>query len=214
MRLALFDIDDTLIRGDCEVLWSRYLTREGLYDMSEIERFCEEYHAGTLDYDAFTRFQLAPLAALGGEVVREHRERFLAEEIAPLVCELLQERIADHRERGDVLLAISAAHDFLAKPISRMAGIDAGLYTLAERDGRGFTGRTFGRACFREGKIGCLEDWLDENGVDWASLEDTWFYSDSHNDLPLLRKVAHPVVVRPDDALREVAARDDWELIE
>ena len=214
MRLALFDIDDTLIRGDCEVLWSRYLTREGLYDMSEIERFCAEYHAGTLDYDAFTRFQLAPLAALDAEVVREHRQRFLDDEIAPLVCELLQERVADHRERGDVLVAISAAHDFLAKPISRMAGIETGLYTLAERNGRSFTGRTSGRQCFREGKIGCLEDWLTENDLDWNDLEDTWFYSDSHNDLPLLRKVVHPVVVRPDDALRKVAERDAWELIE
>ncbi len=214
MRLALFDIDDTLIRGDCEVLWSRYLTREGLYDMSEIERFCADYRAGTLDYDAFTRFQLAPLAALGGEVVRKHRQRFLDEEIAPLVCDLLQERIADHRERGDVLLSISAAHDFLARPISRMAGIDADLSTRAERDGRGFTGRTTGRACFREGKIDCLDDWLAENEIDWDTLEDTWFYSDSHNDLPLLRKVANPVVVRPDDALRQVAIDDAWELIE
>jgi len=214
MRLALFDIDDTLIEADCEVLWCHYLTREGLFDMARIEQFERDYRAGELDYGEFISFQLAPLAQMEQGALYAHRETFLEGEIRPRLCSLLRERVRQHREAGDRLLAISAAHDFLADPIARMAGIDEGLYTQAERDESGFTGRFTGQACFQEGKILRLEAWLHAAGLSWDALADSWFYSDSHNDLPLLRRVRNPVVVRPDAKLRQVAEEGAWEVIE
>jgi HAD superfamily hydrolase (TIGR01490 family) len=213
-RLALFDLDDTLIRGDCEVLWSRFLTREGLHDMSRIEVFCEEYRAGTLDYGEFCAFQLAPLVKLGGERARELRHLFVETEVLPRLCETVVGRARAHLERGDRVLVVTAAQDFLARPIARLVGIEEGLYTRAERDGREFTGRTVGTPCFREGKITCLEEWRTELGLSWEALGETWFYSDSHNDLPLLRRVDRPVVVRPDERLAAVAAQEGWERLD
>lgn len=212
--LALFDVDDTLLRGDCEVLWSRFLTREGLHDMSEIERFCAEYRAGTLDYEEFCRFQLAPLVALGGERARELRGRFLEAEVLPRLCETVLTRVRAHLAAGDRVLVITAAQDFLGRPVARLAGIQEGLYTSAERVGREFTGRTIGTPCFREGKVRRLDEWLAEEGLDRGSLAEIWFYSDSHNDLPLLRSVDRPVVVRPDERLAAVASEQGWERLD
>jgi len=214
MRLALVDIDQTLILKDSETLWCRYLTRNGIYDMSRIEGFYRDYIAGQLDFDAFARFQLEPLARLDPELLRQHRARFLEEEIVPTLCETLRRRIADHQGRGDQVLVVSAAHDFLAAPIARMAGIEDGLFTMTEREGRGFTGRVRGLPCFREGKVKHVEAWLAERGLGWSDLEDSAFYSDSHNDLPLLRRVRRPVAVRPDAELLRVAREESWEVIE
>jgi HAD superfamily hydrolase (TIGR01490 family) len=214
MRLALFDIDDTLIRADCEVLWSRYLTRNGLHDMSRIDEFQDAYRRGTLDYGAFTDFQLAPLASIEEVALVSHRDHFLEAEIRPRVCKLLHGRVQWHQDRADRVLAVSAAHDFLAAPIAGMVGIDEGLYTAAERDESGYTGRVSGQPCFQEGKIARVEAWLAGRGAVWRELQGTWFYSDSHNDLPLLRRVDHPVAVRPDARLRRVAVDASWEVIE
>lgn len=212
-RLALFDLDDTLIHGDCEVLWARFLTREGLHDMSAIEGFCADYLAGTLDYDAFCRFQLEPLVALGGARSRELRHHFIESEVVPRLDEVAAGRVRQHLEAGDRVLVITAAQDFLGRPVARLAGIEEGLYTRSERAGEEFTGRTVGTPCFREGKVERLEEWLAAEGLRWDELEATWFYSDSHNDLPLLRRVDHPVVVRPDERLAAVARQESWETL-
>lgn len=214
MRLALFDIDETLIRCDSEFRWCRFLTSNGLYDMSDIDRFSDDYHAGELDFAAFSRFQLAPLVSLGQADLDSILQRFLTEEIGPEICDLLQSRVARHRAAGDTLLVVSAAHDFLAAPIARLAGIDDGLYTTAAHNGVGYTGGIVGEPCFQAGKIAHVTTWLGERGLTWSDLEDSWFYSDSHNDLPLLQLVTHPIAVRPDPTLRRVAERDAWEVIE
>ena len=213
MRLALFDIDDTLIRCDSEFRWCEFLTRSGLCDMSGIDRFCRDYEAGELNFDEFAHFQLSPLTLFETAEIEAHRDRFLAQEILPQICATVQERVAEHRARGDQILAVSAAHDFLAAPIARMAGIEEGLYTMAEHDGTRYTGSVAGTPCFRQGKCAHVDAWLAERGVEWSQLETSWFYSDSHNDLPLLRRVEHPVVVRPDEVLREVARAENWEVL-
>lgn len=214
MHLALFDIDETLIRKDCETLWCHYLTREGIYDMSRIEKFALDYQDGTLDFDAFARFQLEPLIRLSREELVHHRQTFLADEIFPTQCEIMSSRVAEHRERGDQLLVVSAAHDFLAEPVAEMIGISEGLFTVAEQEGCTYRGKVEGAPCFREGKVTKVTSWLAGKDLDWESLESSWFYSDSHNDLPLLKRVQHPVAVRPDQKLRQVALERDWEIIE
>lgn len=213
MRLALFDIDETLILDDSEVLWCRYLTRNDIYDMSRIEVFCQEYEQGQLDYDAFVSFQLEPLVALPEDALLKHRQAFLESEIAGRFCPMLAERIQEHRKQGHQVLVVSAAHDFLAAPITAMAGIEDGLFTMAERADTGYTGKLAGTPCFREGKVTCVTNWLEARDLDWTSVERSWFYSDSQNDLPLLEKVDHPIIVRPDPTLKAIASERGWELI-
>ncbi len=214
MQLALFDLDDTLILGDSEVLWSQYLDRHGVYDMSEIDRFMDEYGEGTLDFQRFMDFMLAPLAATPFEELEPLRAHFLSTEIEPRLANGGLERIEAHRQDGHTLLAISAAHDFLAAPIAELCGLEEGLFTTAERDGMNYTGRVAGVPCFREGKVASLSRWLGQHDLDWSGVEASWFYSDSHNDLPLLSQVHTPVAVRPDPRLRAVAASRGWEIVE
>ncbi|MFT7485755.1 MAG: HAD superfamily hydrolase (TIGR01490 family) [Candidatus Paceibacteria bacterium] len=214
MRLALFDIDGTLIRCDSEFRWCEFLTRNGLFDMSDIDRYCADYEAGQLDFEEFARFQLAPLAALDQDLLFDQRERFLREDIAPEICELLQQRIQVHRQRGDQVVSISAAHSFLADPIARMTGIEQNLCTIAAHDGQRFTGEVQGEPCFQEGKLVHIDNWLESQGMSWDQLEASWFYSDSHNDLPLLRRAETAIAVRPDKVLTRIAAELGWELIE
>ncbi len=214
MKLALFDIDDTLLCGDSESLWCEYLTSRGLFDMTGIERFIELYRNGGFDFDEFIRFQLRPLAELDTQVLLGHRADFLQGTIFPLIPDGMRERVEEHRARGHVLLAISAAHDFLALPITEHFRMDGGLCTVSERvDGR-YTGEISGTACFREGKITCLDEWLAQRSSDWGQVEESWFYSDSHNDLPLLERVDHPIAVRPDARLRLRAQAANWEILD
>lgn len=214
MRLALFDIDETILRGDSETLWCRYLTRNGIYDMSRIDEFVQDYYNGSLDFAAFMEFQLEPLAALPTKELLRHRATFLESEIVPAICTTLRERIDEHLRRDERVLTVSAAHDFLAAPITELFGIDEGLFTIAERHGDSFTGGVAGTPCYREGKIQHVTDWLEQEGTSWAELEASCFYSDSHNDEPLLRHVDRAVCVRPDARLRQVAAKLDWEVID
>lgn len=214
MQLALFDLDDTLILGDSEVLWSHYLDRNGVHDMAEIDRFIGEYREGTLDFERFARFMLSPLTAIPLERMERLRDRFLVDEIEPRLANGGLARIESHRERGHTLLAISAAHDFLAEPISRRCGFEEGLFTIGERAGAEYTGQIDGTPCFCEGKVAKLDAWLERRGLDWSSVEASWFYSDSHNDLPLLERVHTPVAVRPDEKLRAHARSLGWEIVE
>lgn len=214
MQLALFDIDDTLVRGDSEELWCRFLTDREVWDLSGIDRYVRDYAAGTLDIGAFMAFILAPLTALPLEELREQRARFLEEEIRPRLSVEGCRRVEAHRARGHAVLAVSAAHDFLAAPIAALCGIDEGLWTVGEREGERYTGRIAGTPCFREGKIARLDDWLASRGASWDEVAESWFYSDSHNDLPLMQRVDTPVAVRPDPELRERATRLGWEIVE
>ena len=212
MRLALFDIDGTLIQNDSEVAWCRHLTRHEAFDMSGIDAYMHSYVHGGFDFDEFMRFQLEPLTRVEQGRLESLRELFLEEEIRPEVSPSMLARIVEHRERGHALLAVSAAHDFIAAPICALLGLDEGRFTRGELlEGR-HTGRYVEPPCFGAGKITHVDAWLDERGSSWAEVEESWFYSDSYNDLPLLERVDHPVAVRPDDRLRAAASAAGWEI--
>lgn len=214
MRLALFDLDQTLIQSDSEVGWCEFLTRRGLYDMSAIEGFMHSYEHGDFDFDEFMAFQLAPLTKLGDAQLEELREVFVEEVVLPTVSPSMHERLREHRTKGHTLLAVTAAHDFIARPICEAFDLDGGLYTQGERrDGR-YTGRVQGTPCFAAGKILRVDAWLAERELGWVDVEESWFYSDSYNDLPLLQLVDHAVAVRPDDRLRAEAQARGWEIHE
>lgn len=211
MSLAIFDLDNTLLGGDSDYLWGRFLVEQGIVDAAHYERenqrFYDEYKAGQLDIHEFLRFSLAPLAAHDPDTLKAWRRRFMEEKIRPIMLPEAGELLARHRQQGDYLLIITATNRFVTGPIAEALGVDDMLATEpAMKNGR-YTGEVSGIPCFRQGKVARLEKWLADNGM---NLEDSWFYSDSHNDLPLLELVTHPVAVDADETLSEHAIQKGW----
>ena len=211
MALALFDLDNTLLGGDSDYLWGRFLVEQGIVDGDAYEQqnqiFYDQYKAGTLDIQAFLAFSLRPLAAHPPALLYAWREEFLTRLIDPIVLPEARALVQRHRAAGDTLVIITATNRFVTAPIAARFGIEHLIATEAEmHDGR-YTGRSVGIPCFQGGKVERLQQWLREQGAD---LADSWFYSDSHNDLPLLERVAHPVAVDPDDKLAQHARRRGW----
>lgn len=214
MALALFDLDNTLLAGDSDYEWGQFLVERGVVDADvhaeANRRFYEAYKAGTLDILEFCRFAFRPLAENRIEVLRAWREDFIATRIRPLIQPAARELLARHREAGDTLMIVTATNSFVTRPIADELGVERLLATEPEwRDGR-YTGELSGTPCFREGKVKRLNVWLAETG---ESLDGSWFYSDSHNDLPLLERVDHPVAVDADVPLTEHAERKGWPVI-
>jgi len=214
MRLALFDLDHTLITGDSDHMWGDYMIERGLVEREhhkrQNDRFYEDYKAGTLDIAAYTRFALEPLVRLGAERLLPLRTEFVATRIDPIVAPAAPALIERHRIQGDELAIITATNRFVTEPIAQLLGIDELLATDPEQvDGR-YTGNIAGVPCYREGKVTRLEQWLAQRG---ERVEHITFYSDSHNDLPLLRHVQAPFAVDPDATLRAEAQRRGWPII-
>lgn len=214
MTLALFDLDNTLLAGDSDHAWTEFLIGRGVVDgeayRSRNDRFYAQYKAGTLDIHEFLRFQLAPLAAYEPERLEAWHAEFMAECIRPMISVQARALVEEHRGRGDTLVIITATNDFVTAPIAAEFGVGHLIATRAERDGGRYTGRVEGVPCFREGKVARLLEWLSERG---DTLAGSFFYSDSHNDLPLLTQVEHPVAVDPDARLRAHAQAQGWPIL-
>jgi len=213
MNLAIFDLDNTLIAGDSDYLWGEFLVEQGVVEpayFAENDRFYQEYKAGRLDIGEFLRFALKPLSEHALEVLQAWREQFIAEKIRPILLPAAQDLIERHRAGGDLPLVITATNRFVTEPIVGLYGIEHLIATLPElADGR-YTGDFVGEPCFREGKVKRLEAWLQEHQ---CGLEGSWFYSDSHNDIPLLSVVSNPVAVDPDETLAAYAQEQGWPVI-
>jgi len=212
--LAIFDLDNTLIAGDSDHLWGEFLVDQGLVDADEYRRGNDLYYAqyleGSLDIFEFLAFSLAPLARIEQVNLMALRERFVVERIHPIILPAAKALVEQHRQAGDALMVITATNSFITRPIVDLLGIDTLIATDPEvRDGR-YTGAVDGIPCFKEGKVQRLRSWLAGHDVD---LEQSSFYSDSHNDLPLLQLVGRPVAVDPDDKLRDHALRALWPVI-
>ncbi len=211
MSLAIFDLDNTLLGGDSDYLWGRFLCEQGIVDADHYERenqrFYDEYKAGTLDIFEFLTFSLAPLAEHDNGQLEAWHQQFMREKITPIMLPKAVYLLQKHRNRGDYLLIITATNRFVTAPIAEALGVDELLATDPEMvDGR-YTGRVAGTPCFQHGKVERLEAWLRGNG---RNLADSWFYSDSHNDLPLLEMVTHPVAVDADETLSDHAEARGW----
>lgn len=214
MALAIFDLDNTLISGDSDYLWGKYLVAAGLVDRDfyerENQRFYDEYRKGTLNIYEFLDFSLRPLAHNSLERLLELRERFIIEMIAPIILPAAVALIDKHRQQAHIPLIITATNHFVTEPIARIFGVEHLLATDPEViDGR-YTGRVTGTPTFREGKVTRIRQWLSQNN---SNLADSWFYSDSHNDLPLLEMVTNPVAVDPDETLQQHAEMRGWPII-
>jgi HAD superfamily hydrolase (TIGR01490 family) len=214
MALAIFDLDNTLLAGDSDYLWGRFLVEKGVVDglhyERENERFYQLYKEGRLDIFEFLRFSLAPLRQHSRADLERWRTEFLETHIAPLISEQSQQLVEKHRQAGDTLMIITATNAFVTRPIARHFGIEHLIATEPETLNGHYTGEVQGEPSFREGKVNRLQTWLAEHGAD---LKASWFYSDSHNDLPLLERVDHPVAVDPDDTLVQVARDRQWPIL-
>jgi len=214
MALAIFDLDNTLIGGDSDYLWGCFLVEHGIVDgeryQTENQRFYDQYIDGSLDIHEFLRFQLQPLAVHKRAQLQEWRTQFLNQKIDPILLPKARQLLDHHRQQGNELLIITATNRFITGPIAERYGVSYLLATEPEVHDGEYTGGISGTPCFQEGKVKRLQTWLDEHG---QNLEGSWFYSDSHNDLPLLERVDHPVAVDPDANLAALARQRDWPVI-
>lgn len=217
MKLALFDLDNTLLAGDSDFQWAQFLIEQNVLDREVYEarniEFYEQYKAGTLDIHEFLDFQLKPLSRHPREQLHAWRSSFIQQKIMPLIAPGARELIARHQAEQDLCIIITATNSFVTAPIAQALGIRHLIATEPEQKNGQFTGRVSGIPCFQAGKITRLEQWLDEQNLTWLSFLQSWFYSDSLNDLPLLRKVTHPVAVDPDATLHEHAQKNGWPII-
>ncbi|BBP80706.1 MULTISPECIES: HAD family hydrolase [Pseudomonas] len=214
MRLALFDLDNTLLGGDSDHAWGDYLCERGILDgdayKSRNDAFYQDYLAGRLNITDYLNFSLEILGRTEMAQLDQWHREFMRDCVEPIILAKGEALLAEHRAAGDKLVIITATNRFVTGPIAARLGVETLLATECEMaDGR-YTGRTTDVPCFREGKVTRLERWLAETGL---SLEGASFYSDSLNDLPLLERVTRPVAVDPDPKLRAEAERRGWPVI-
>lgn len=214
VRLAIFDLDNTLLAGDSDHLWGEFLCRHGHVDADSYrarnDAFYEDYKAGRLDVLAYQNFCQEILGRTELEVLDQWHREFMRECIEPIILPRAEALLAEHRAAGDYLLIITATNRFITGPIARRLGVNGLLATECEVLDGHYSGRLTDIPCFQAGKVERLQRWLADTG---RSLEGAHFYSDSINDLPLLEAVEHPVAVDADERLRAVAGERGWRLL-
>jgi HAD superfamily hydrolase (TIGR01490 family) len=214
VALAIFDLDHTLLSGDSDHAWGQFLVDRGLVDEDVHQRrndhFYEQYKSGTLDIIEYLEFAMRPLTEYEPEHIHAEREIFLNERVDPLITVKARDLLKKHADAGDTLLIITATNGFVTYPIAERLGVAHIIAPHPEVvDGR-YTGHTVGIPSFSEGKVTRLREWMETHKHD---LEGSYFYSDSHNDLPLLRIVDYPVAVDPDPTLEATANEHGWPVI-
>lgn len=214
MALAIFDLDNTLLSGDSDYGWGKFLVDQRLVDRKQYEhankKFFQDYQQGVLDIYEYSAFSFAPLAERSMEELQQLHQRFMQEVVRPMMGEPAKDLVAKHRNQGHVLLVITATNSFITRPIVQAFGIDHLLATEPKIINGRYSTEIEGIPCYKEGKVQRLDQWLQANN---QSLDDSWFYTDSINDRALLERVTHPVAVDPDDKLRALARERGWQII-
>ena len=217
-RLALFDLDHTLLPIDSDFEWGEFTSRIGWTEPEEFGRrnaeFFAHYQAGTLDIRAYVRFATEAICRQGAEAAAAAHAQFMREVVAPAIRPQALQLLRQHQEAGDHVLIITATNEFVTRPIAQALGVQELLATELERGPSGwFTGEIRGEPNMREGKVRRMQQWLAQRQWDWSDVEST-FYSDSTNDIPLLEKVDTPVATNPDERLRALAAQRGWRILD
>lgn len=215
MRLALFDLDNTLLAGDSDFEWAQFLIEKGVLDRELYEAknqtFYDQYKSGTLDIHEFLDFQLKPLAHHPRAQLDAWHDEYMRTRIVPMVAKGAPALLARHA--GDTRVIVTATNSFVTAPIAHYLGVEHLIATEPEQVGGEFTGKVSGLPSFKDGKVTRLEQWLTGQGENLATVTESWFYSDSLNDLPLLARVRHPVAVDPDATLLAHAQATGWPVI-
>ncbi len=214
MTLALFDLDNTLLSGDSDHGWGNFLIRKKLVDGESYqlanERFYELYKQGKLNIYEYATFSFQPLAERSMDELKNLHNEFMRDVIQPMIGDKAKALIQYHQNKGHILLVITATNSFITRPIVKAFGIDNLLATEPRIvDGR-YTNEIEGTPCFHEGKVIRLQQWLKQKKM---GLDGSYFYSDSHNDLPLMEIVETAIAVDPDEKLAEIAKKRGWKII-
>jgi len=213
-NLALFDLDNTLLAGDSDYNWSLFLIKQGLLDEKthheRNEQFYLDYKNGNLDIYKFLAFQLKPLSEHSMADLNALHAKYMDTVIRPMMTQKAQDLVNQHKAQGDLCLVITATNSFVTKPIAQAYGIAHLIGTDPEMVNGAYTGGVAGVPSFQEGKVTRLKQWLAERGQELADFEQSYFYSDSHNDLPLMKLVTHPVAVDADAKLTDYAQQHGW----
>lgn len=213
MPLALFDLDNTLLADDSDFLWGCFLVEKGLVDKDKYDaankRFYEEYKQGVLDIFEFLAFSLKPLTQFPKQQLDTLHKEFMQTHIISKMTEKGKQKVKQHREQGDITVIITATNSFVTSPIAAAFDVDDLIATEPEIIDGEYTGNVTGTPCFQGGKVTRLNQWLEDTEHD---LDNSTFYSDSHNDIPLLELVTHPVAIDPDDELRARAIAKGWKI--
>jgi len=218
MKLALFDLDHTLLPIDSDYAWGQFTTRIGWTDPVAFARrndeFFAHYQAGTLDVHDYVRFAIEAVRLKGPEAAARAHEQFMREVIGPAITPQALALLREHQAAGDQVLIITATNEFVTRPIAAALGVSELIAVQLQRDAAGwFTGEIDGIPSMREGKVRRMEQWLAARQLDWTKVEST-FYSDSTNDVPLLECVNHPVATNPDARLRALAEGRGWRILD
>lgn len=218
MKLALFDLDHTLIPLDSDHAWGAFTVTLGWRDPQTFadanDRYYAQYKAGTLDIHDYVRFAIGAVRERGQAAALAAHQAFMRTVIGPAIGERAQALVRSHQARGDTVLIVTATNEFVTRPIAQAFGVSELIAIDLERDAAGNpTGAIRGTPSFREGKVARVEQWLAARGLDWSRVEHSTFYSDSINDLPLLDKVHEPVATNPDARLTAIAAERGWRIL-
>ena len=217
MRLALFDLDNTLLAGDSDYEWGQFMCDRGVVDRASYEAqnrvYYEQYKAGTLDIHEYLGFALRPLANHSAAELAGWHAEFMRARIVPMITPAARALVRRHLGAGELCAVITSTNSFVTGPIAREFGIEHLIATEPEMAGGRYTGRVAGTPCFRDGKVRRVDEWLAARGRRLEDFAASSFYSDSHNDLPLLERVTRPVAVDPDPQLLEKARLHGWEVI-
>ena len=214
MQIALFDLDNTLIAGDSDCLWGKFMTEKGLVNAEDYEnkheRFYQDYLQGQLNVNEFLGFQLATLVDRNLDELLALREEYTEKKILPILLKQAEVLVDQHREQGHELMIITATNRFLTEPIAKLFGIKHLIACEPEFIDGNYTGKVSGIPSCRDGKVSRFRQWLEQHEKEAC---ETWFYSDSHNDIPLLEIVDHAIAVDPDETLRNTAKKNKWQII-
>ena len=215
-NLAIFDLDNTILKGDSDYSWINFLIQQGLVDKDEYERknkyFYDQYYQGKLNYDEWAEFALTTIKGKKPEEIEDILSKFLSEIIEPMINIYALKLLHDHTHNNDIMLLASATNSVIVEPIAKRLGFKNIVSTEVEIIDEIYTGKVLGIPALSEGKLIKVKEWMLQNSIE--SFDNTSFYSDSINDLPLLAAVSKPVAVNPDDMLREECRKRSWEIID
>jgi HAD superfamily hydrolase (TIGR01490 family) len=216
MPLAIFDLDNTLLRGDSDHAWGEFLIAQSLVDAASHgarnDEFYQQYTEGRLNIDDYVRFTMGPVLHYSLPELDALHKQFMAEFVRPMILPQAVELIEHHKNAGDNCLIMSATNAFITRPIADELGVHELLATELAMEGEHYTGDIAGVPCFQEGKVIRLRQWLELRNDEYK-IQESVFYSDSFNDLPLLKAVKVPVAVDPDAQLMEHAQKNGWRVI-
>lgn len=217
MRLALFDLDHTLLPIDSADTWSHHVVRRGGLDAdaygARIRHFAQTYQAGTFDVEGYVRFQMELLARFPRASLDAWHAEFMDQFVRPHLRREARDLVERHRRQGDELALVTGTNAYVVTPIAREFDIEHVLAVEPEVAGGEFTGGYVGTHTYQAGKVRKVEEWLGRRGLDWGNVR-TVFYSDSINDLPLLERVTEPVVTNGDARLAAIARARGWEMLQ